>query len=157
MSVLSPEVRAALERAVLCWLASVDGEGRPNVSPKEIFAPIDDRRVAVANIASPKTARNVRADARVCLSFIDIFVQKGFKLIGTAALVRRSDPEFQACSAPLEAMTRGRFRIVDVILVDVTSVEPIVAPSYRFFDDTTEQAQIAGAMNRYGVRPVDLS
>lgn len=33
----SERLRAAIETSVLCWLATVDADGQPNVSPKEIF------------------------------------------------------------------------------------------------------------------------
>lgn len=35
---LNPSVRAMARRSVLCWLATAEELGRPNVSPKEIFA-----------------------------------------------------------------------------------------------------------------------
>jgi len=34
---LTPEVIDAAGRSVLCWLATVDDAGHPNVSPKEVF------------------------------------------------------------------------------------------------------------------------
>jgi predicted pyridoxine 5'-phosphate oxidase superfamily flavin-nucleotide-binding protein len=33
----SERLRAAIETSVLCRLATVDADGQPNVSPKEIF------------------------------------------------------------------------------------------------------------------------
>ena len=35
---MTEPVRAAVQSAVLCWLATADADGRPSVSPKEIFA-----------------------------------------------------------------------------------------------------------------------
>ncbi|MDO9158010.1 MAG: hypothetical protein Q7U45_01030, partial [Burkholderiaceae bacterium] len=50
--------------------------------------------------------------------------------------------------------TQGKFPIRAAILVTVTAVEPIVAPSYRLFpSDTTEASQVASAMRTYGVVP----
>ena len=87
-------VRDTARRSVLCWLATVDAQGQPNVSPKEVWAIADDRHVAVANIASPMTARNIASQPQVCLSFVDVFVQKGYKLVGTAQVVQADDPDF---------------------------------------------------------------
>ena len=112
------------------------------------------RHVVVANIASPVTARNITQQLQVCLSFVDVFVQKGFKLMGTAREVRANDPEFATWAAPLLAMVGQRFVVQSVLLIRVTSVVPIVAPSYRFYpDDTTEASQVASAMRTYGVKP----
>jgi len=49
---LTDAVREAARRSVLCWLATVDAEGQPNVSPKEVWAIADDQHVVVANIAT---------------------------------------------------------------------------------------------------------
>jgi hypothetical protein len=41
------------------------------------------------------------------------------------------------------------------MVVKVGQAHPILAPSYRFYpDSTTESAQIAAAMKAYGVRPI---
>ena len=153
--ILSPDVRETARRSVLCWLATVDAEGQPNVSPKEVWAIADDEHVVVAHIASPMSARNIAQQPQVCLSFVDVFVQKGFKLLGTAHEVCADDPAFAAWAAPLLGMVGQRFVIRSVLLIRVTSVAAILAPSYRFFpDQTSEASQIEAAMLTYGVRPM---
>ena len=52
MTLLNKLVREAARRSVLCWLATVDADGQPNVSPKEVWAISDEQHVVVANIAS---------------------------------------------------------------------------------------------------------
>jgi predicted pyridoxine 5'-phosphate oxidase superfamily flavin-nucleotide-binding protein len=149
-------IREIARRSVLCWLATVDAEGQPNVSPKEVWAIADDQHVVVAHIASPISARNIAQHPQVCLSFVDVFVQKGFKLIGTAREVRATDAEFPDWAAPLLAMVGQRFIIQSVLVVHVQSVIAIVAPSYRFYpDDTTEASQVASAMRAYNVQAVE--
>lgn len=140
------------QRSVLCWLATVDENGQPHVSPKEIFAVVDTQRIAVAHLASPGTVRNVRATGKVCLSMIDVLAQKGLKILGSAVYVPPSAPTFEALSAPLRRMAGPRFPIHGVVLVTAHAVEPILAPSYRLFpQDTTEASQIAQARRRYGL------
>lgn len=152
MSLLSTEVANAAEGSVLCWLATVDADGQPNVSPKEIYAIFDDSHVVVANIASPRSVRNVEKSWRVCLSFIDVLVQKGFKVYGTAMNVGKAEPTFSYWAAPLIKKAGPRFPIHSVIVVTATAVEPIVAPSYRLYPaETTEQSQVESALRTYGV------
>ncbi|PUE57261.1 flavin-nucleotide-binding protein [Limnohabitans sp. 2KL-17] len=147
--ILSTAVREAARRSVLCWLATVDADGQPNVSPKEVWAIADEQHVVVAHIASPVTARNIRQQPQVCLSFVDVWVQKGFKLIGTAHEVCADDQAFAACASPLLAMAGQRF------VIRVTSVAAILAPGYQFFpNETSETSQIEGAMRTYGVLPM---
>lgn len=152
--VLTPEIIEAARRSVLCWLATVDAQGQPNVSPKEIFAPFDDTHLVIAHIASPTSVRNLGVQPRVCVSFVDIFTQKGFKLRGTARVVGAADPEFARWSAPLTALAGPRFAVRAAIVIQVAVAEPILAPSYLLFpQQTSEASQVQAAMRSYGVRP----
>ncbi len=151
--ILSAAVHAAARRSVLCWLATVDAQGQPNVSPKEVWAIADDQHVVVANIASPVTARNIAQQPKVCLSFVDVLVQKGFKLQGTARTVLPDDPDYSKWAAPLLVMTGDRFVVRSVLLMAVQTAQPIVAPSYWMYPETTtEAAQAAAARLAYGLK-----
>lgn len=151
-NLLTSEIRDSVERSVLCWLATCDENGQPNVSPKEVFAVADSQHIVVANIASPQSAKNIRENQRVCLSFVDIFVQKGFKVIGTAVELKPSELEYSRWVDPLLAMAGDRYPISSVFVVSAMAVEPIVAPSYRLYpSETTEESQIQSALRAYGV------
>lgn len=151
---ISAVVRQFARRSVLCWLATADAQGQPNVSPKEIFAVADAQHLVIAHIASPGSVRNIVANPRVCVSFVDVFVQKGFKLSGTARCVSSGDADFAPWAAPLLPQAGPRFTIHAVLVVRVQAVEPILAPSYRLYPgQTTEQGQVDAAMQRYGVQP----
>ena len=99
--------------------------------------------------------RNIAVNSRVCVSFVDVFVQKGFKVLGIARNVSKQDADFATWAAPLQAMAGPRFPVHSVIVVRATGFEPIVAPSYRLYPgETTEPAQVEAAMRAYGVRPL---
>ena len=149
---LTDAVHQAAQRSVLCWLATVDAHGQPNVSPKEVWVIADDRHVVVANIASPVTVRNIAQQPRVCLSFVDVLVQKGFKLQGRARELLPTDADYAHWAAPLLAMAGERIPVRSVLLMTVQSIQPIVAPSYWLFPDTTTEAsQIEAARRSYGL------
>lgn len=148
---LTPEVVESASRSVLCWLATVDASGQPNVSPKEIFTIFDGLHLVIANIASPTSVRNIDVNALVCalvcVSFINVLVQKGFKVMGTARNIPRGDPAYAEWARPLLTKAGPRFPIHSVIVVQAQTVEPIVAPSYRLYPDTaTEQSQMEAAL-----------
>ena len=152
--VLTDAVRQAASRSVLCWLATVDAQGQPNVSPKEVWAIADDRHVVVANIASPVTVRNIAQQPQVCLSFVDVLVQKGFKLTGTARELLPAEADYAAWAAPLLAMAGDRIPVRSVLLITVQTVQPIVAPSYWLLPETTTEAsQTEAARRSYGLVP----
>lgn len=148
---LNLEVKEYIEKSVLCWLATADEHHQPNVSPKEIFTFDGDENILIAHIASPKSVQNIQQNSQVCVSFVDIFVQKGFKILGNARLILPSMPEFSEKVQPLLTMTGGLFPIQAIILIHVKKVEPILAPSYRLFPEITEAEQIENAKKTYKV------
>ena len=152
---IEPTWHLFIQRSVLCWLATVDAHGQPNVSPKEVFAAFDENHLVIAHIASPISVRNIQHNPKVCVSLIDIFVQKGWKLIGHAQYLNASDEAFHAYGKPLLGMVGEKFNIQGVMVVRVEQAYSILAPSYRFYpDSTTEEGQIAAAMKAYGVRSI---
>jgi predicted pyridoxine 5'-phosphate oxidase superfamily flavin-nucleotide-binding protein len=150
---LNAQVRTRIESSVLCWLASVDASGWPSVSPKEIWAVQDDSTLVIADIASTNSVRNIRAHPSICLSFVDIFRQRGFKIQGHAEIVGSGSPDFGTLSPKLTELAGDSFEIRNIIRLDIKRIAPIVAPSYRVFADMDEQAMMAAAFKTYGVRP----
>ncbi|WP_421976353.1 pyridoxamine 5'-phosphate oxidase family protein [Roseivirga seohaensis] len=149
---LELEVRNVIDKSVLCWLATTDASQTPNVSPKEVFTYWGDDRLIIANIASPGSVRNIRANPSVCVSFIDVLVQKGFKVKGKAAIVRSGQEGYQAIQAELEKLTGGKYPFSEVIVIRVESIEAIVAPSYKLFPELSEEERIEQAKRQYGLK-----
>ena len=83
---MNHEIQNSINECVLCWLATVSSNGMPNVSPKEMFVS-DGDHLMIANIASPVSVENIKSNKNVCVSFIDIFKQKGFKVKGKAIII----------------------------------------------------------------------
>ncbi|WP_118132614.1 pyridoxamine 5'-phosphate oxidase family protein [Oceanicella sp. SM1341] len=155
MHPLPDDVLDELGRAVLCWLATTDASGQPSVSPKEIFAPGPAGDILIADIASAGSVRAIRAQPKVCVSFIDIFRQRGFKCIGTAEVLGPEAEGFDALAAPLIARAGPGFPVRHVIRVAVARHAPILAPSYRLFPERSEAERVRAAQASYGVRPAD--
>ena len=149
--VLTDEVKKSMDESVLCWLATVSGDGIPNVSPKEMFIHHEENKVLIANIASPQSAKNVVSNPNVCVSFVHVFKQKGFKLTGMARVVDRSKPEYQIFEDRLYTLGGRDFKFRSIFEVSVNAVSKILAPSYLLFPQTTEIVQIEQAKKTYGI------
>ncbi len=144
----------AEERAILCWLATVDCQSRPNVSPKEIYVELDASRTLIADIASGRSVKNIRGNPAVCVSLIDVFLQRGRKLEGMAEIVAPDHSSFAALAAPLMQKAGSAFTIRHVIVVTVESATPILAPSYVVLPDRHEADIRGDAYRAYGVHPM---
>jgi predicted pyridoxine 5'-phosphate oxidase superfamily flavin-nucleotide-binding protein len=146
--------REDMKNAVLCWVATVSADGVPNVSPKEIFSLFDDETLVFADIMSPITVRNIAANSRVCVSFVDVFRQKGFKVEGGATIVPQGTKGFERYGASLLEAAGNDFKIRNIICVQIERVSRILAPSYMIFPDRTEDEQMRRAYETYGVQPI---
>jgi len=114
---------------------------------------LDDEYIGIAHIASPNSIRNIKANPNVCVSFVDVFVQKGYKLIGQAEIIPKTAPKFSIAAAKIAAMAGDAFRVQALLKVKVLKTAPILAPSYVMYPDkTTEESQIKGALATYKVK-----
>lgn len=141
----------AIDTCVLCWLATSSQDLVPNVSPKEIFTHFKDTHILIANVASPQSVKNIRENPQVCVSFIDILIQKGYQLKGKASLIKKREESFAEMEKRLLPMTGGKFPFHQIISIEVDQVKPIIAPRYLLFPETTEEEQIASARKMYGL------
>jgi hypothetical protein len=149
---LTKEIKEYIDKSILCWLATVSSENVPNVSPKEIFSHYETNKIIVANIASPQTVRNIKQNENVCISFIDILVQKGFQLKGKARIIGKTDFEFSEMEKILTEMTGGNFPFATITEITLRQVKPIIAPKYILYPETTETEQIESAKKAYGIK-----
>ena len=150
---LNDEVHQLINESVLCWLATSSTDGQPNVSPKEIFAAYNNDSIIIANIASPTTAKNIRENPKACVSFINIFTQKGFQVSGSAAYLTKDDLDYADIEQQLTVLTGGNFPFKSAFRIHAEQIREVIAPRYRLFPDTTESDQIKSAMQTYGVQP----
>ena len=148
---LTAEIRQRIDKSILCWLATSSSNNIPNVSQKEIFSAYNSNQIIIANIASPESIKNIRQNQNVSVSFIDILVQKGFQVKGTAKIIESTDSEFSNIEKILLKMTGGKFPFSSIINVIVEKAKPIIAPKYILYPETTEEQQIESAKKAYGI------
>lgn len=148
---LTNDIKKYIDKSVLCWLATSSIDHVPNVSPKEIFDYYESDSIIVANIASPQTVRNIKLNPNVCVSFIDILVQKGFQIKGTAEIINKSHSEFLEMEQKLTKMTGGLFPFTTITKINIEHVKPIIAPKYILYPETTEKQQIESARKAYDI------
>lgn len=147
------EQRQDAGNAVLCWLASCGPDAEPSVSPKEIWVLDGDDRVLIADIASAGSLRNLRQNPKACVSFVDIFRQRGWKLYGEAELIAAEDPRFADIAAPVLDLAGTDYPLRHVIVMRIARAARIMAPSYKLFPARSVSERIAEAQRTYAVRP----
>lgn len=148
---LTKIIKKYIDESILCWLATVDKNDFPNVSPKEIFIHTDEK-IIIANIASPNTISNIVFNGNVCLSFVEIFKQKGFKIKGIAKIIEKDNALFNSYYSLLnQKFSIESFPVKSIIEITPKEISDIKAPSYFLFPNISEQIQIENALLTYKV------
>ena len=94
MGHLTAEMRRIVNEQKLGFVATVNADGTPNLSPKATFVVLDGDHIIFGDLRSPNTARNVADGAAMELNFVDPFVRKGFRARGQAEYIAKDTPAY---------------------------------------------------------------
>ena len=125
---LTSDMKTVIEEQRLGFVATAAPDGTPNVSPKGTFVVLDDRTIAFGEIRSPGTIRNLRANPRIEVNFVDVFVRKGYRFTGTATVVERGEADFEILLPKLRSALAHRIRAI--VTIAVTKALPLTSPAY---------------------------
>lgn len=134
---LTPAMKQLVADHPLGFVATVSVDGAPSLSPKGTFFIIDDATIAFGDIRSPGTIRNLSANDRIEVNFIDPFTRKGCRLTGHGTVIPRDDERFAALLAHFSGSLGTRFR--SIVTIAVTKALPVTSPVY---DDGAQEADI---------------
>jgi uncharacterized protein len=129
---LTRDMKRVVAEHPLGYVATAAADGTPNLSPKGTFFVVDDTTIAFAEIRSPGTLRNLQANPRIEVNFIDPFVRKGYRFAGTAKVLPRGEDRFDELLKNSGTSLAQRVRAI--VLISVTKALPLVSPAY---DDGT--------------------
>jgi len=87
MARLTEEMRNLIETQKVCFVATADRQGRPNVSPKGSIYVVDDETLAFADLYSQKTRENLRSNPHIAVAVADLKALRGYQFRGKAELL----------------------------------------------------------------------
>jgi hypothetical protein len=130
--ILSEDMVRVVTEQRLGFYATVCADGTPNLSPKGTTFVFDGESLAFAEIRSPQTVANLRANPAVELNVVDQLVRKGYRFKGVAEVHEAGSPEFER---GLEIARERDFgvdlgRIRAIVVVRVQSAAPLISPAY---------------------------
>ncbi|MGA9278424.1 pyridoxamine 5'-phosphate oxidase family protein, partial [Ilumatobacter sp.] len=85
--VLTDEMRQMVD-AGLGFVATINADGTPNLSPKGTLATWDDDHLVFVDIASPNTSANLERNPSVEINVVDPLIRRGYRFAGTAVVHR---------------------------------------------------------------------
>src|SRR3954453_23123589 len=90
---ITPDMEAIIKQAILSFVATINEDGTPNLSPKASLT-VTNGVLYFADIASPQTILNVRRNPAVEINVVDIFQRRGYRFKGRAVILPPSDDEY---------------------------------------------------------------
>ena len=87
MAKITAEMKELVQRMRLCFAATTDSEGKPNLSPKGTLVVLDDEHLAFYDIDSPHTIRNLRSNSHIEINVVDPVLRKGYRFKGRVELL----------------------------------------------------------------------
>lgn len=151
---ITADMRAIIKQAILSFVATVNEDGTPNLSPKASLTVMNDV-LYFADIASPRTILNLKRNPAVEINVVDIFQRRGYRFKGRA-LILPSDNEDSLTIANWVRATNGPEYPVDhVVKIENTSIAPLLSPAHVFAQPPRSQDEIRSTYyQKYGVQPV---
>lgn len=144
MTKLTEDMRRVLEEQKLGFIATVCPDGTPNLSPKGTTAAWDDEHLVFADIRSPQTIDNLRANPALEINVVDVTLRKGYRFKGTAAVLR-DGPVFDEILASYRK--RGSVSpIIHIVLMKVEHAAILTSPAY---DTGLNETEIAERWDRH--------
>ncbi len=129
MPTLTADMKRVVAEQKLGFVATVNADGSPNLSPKGTMQVLDDEHIIFADIRSPGTMANLARHPVLEINFVDPFSRKGYRFKGTARVVGKQTPEFAQLAARYQAsMLSDRYRAF--VVVRVTQAAALVSPAY---------------------------
>jgi uncharacterized protein len=135
---ITNDIKMIVEKSMLCFVATVNTNGSPNVSPKSTLKVYDDKHLIFANIASPNTIKNIQRDPRIEINCVDVFLRRGYRFKGTASVYNGTSPIFLELVRSIEIEHGKEIPVSDAILINISEIKPILSPAYTFIDGIKE-------------------
>lgn len=134
MSPITPDARAVVEAAHLCFAATVTPQGRPNLSPKGTIRVWDDHALFYLDIASPNTRANLSVNPWIEINVVEQLSRRGYRFFGRATL-HRGDDVFAQATGRVFGEEGVVYPVDSVVLVAVESCSPLISPGYLHIAD----------------------
>jgi uncharacterized protein len=150
MAYIDEDVRNVVAQAQLSFVATIDPDGSPSLSPKASVRVYDDTHVVFMDINSPGTIANLRHDDRLEINSVDFLRRRGYRLKGRAEFRDPGDEVFEWLHDRLLRANGPGYPANRAVLVHVERVLPVLSPAYTF-QAKDEQEVAESSARAYGL------
>ncbi|TAK47857.1 MAG: pyridoxamine 5'-phosphate oxidase family protein [Xanthobacteraceae bacterium] len=153
MAIITDDMIAIIGHAKLCFVATVNPDGTPNLSPKASLMAREDL-LFFADISSPRTVANLRRNPAIAINAVDIFARRGYRFSGVASVIGVENPDYNLVAEWVWSINGRDYPVHDVVRVAVAEALPLYSPAYEFGTGITEEGLREAFLLKYGVKQV---
>jgi hypothetical protein len=135
---LTPDMRAVINAAHLCFAATVTPEGRPNLSPKGTIRVWDDAHLFFLDIASPGTRANLAHTPWMELNVVEQLSRRGYRFFGRAEVHGEGTECYHEGMRRVFGDSVPTYPVVAVVRLAIERAEPLLSPAYWRATDENE-------------------
>ena len=151
---ITADMEAIIKQAILSFVATVNEDGTPNLSPKASLT-VTNGVLYFADIASPGTIRNLRRNPALEINVVDIFLRRGYRFKGRALILPPDDDESLMIASWVRATNGPEYPVDHVIKIETTLITPLLSPAHVFAHPPRSQDEIRSTYHKkYGVKPI---
>jgi hypothetical protein len=151
---ITPDMDAIIRQAILSFVATVNEDGTPNLSPKASLT-VANGVLYFADIASPRTILNLKRNPAIEINVVDIFQRRGYRFSGHALLLPPDDDEYSMIADWVRAINGPEYPVNHVAKIETTAIAPLLSPAHVFAEPPRSQDEIRRTYHqKYGVKPV---
>ena len=125
---ITQEIKEFLDLQKLGYVATVNSDGTPNLSPKGTIIGWTDKTLAFADIRSPDTMNNLQTNPHVEINVIDPLLRKGYLFRGEAQIIQDKSLFEKILNHYRDNGVKSP--INSIVLVKVTDVSNVTSPLY---------------------------
>jgi uncharacterized protein len=130
MGILSADMKRVITEQRLGFVATVNADGTPNLSPKGTMMVRDDDSVMFAEIRSPGTVANLQRNPAAEINFVDPISRKGYRFKGRLRMVSPGDGEYDELFENFAGWGALAEKVNGVIILDIERAEALTSPAY---------------------------
>ena len=147
---LTEDMQTLIQNNTVGMVATIDGAGRPAVSPKATFVVLDAKTLAYGDLRSPGTAANLRARPETEVCFIDVLTRRAVRAAGKGEIVQIKDAPEAMREAFAAKWADYQSRMSAFVRIDIERAEMVWSPAYDL-GETAESLHMANPARLQGL------
>jgi hypothetical protein len=126
MTEITADMKAIIQQAILSFVATVNEDGTPNLSPNAVE-----------------------------INVVDIFQRRGYRFKGSALILPPGDDGYLLIADWVRATNGPEYPVDHVVKIEATSITPLMSPAHVFAQLPRSQDEIRDTYyQKYAVKPI---